>query len=245
MTEEIAIKLSDVNKKYVLGQGPSSYRDFFSILFKRSKKKEIEALRNISFEVRKGEILGIIGRNGSGKSTLLKAIIGAIKPDTGTIDVRGKMMRLELGFGFDRGMTAYENIILNGVLLGIPKDIIVAKVKEIIAYAELEEFENTKVKYLSKGMKSRLAFSIAVHAEADILLFDEFFGGVGDIKFKEKSDAFFLDEFIRDKTVVIVSHSLKLISKVCHRAILIEKGQIVKTGDAEEVVKYYEELSKG
>ena len=246
MRENEVLALKSINKTYrVWDRRSSTIREWVFNFSTQRKRHEIAALKNIDLSVESGKILGIIGRNGSGKSSLLKIIIGAIKPDSGTVEKKGKLMRLELGKGFDGNLSARENVFLNGLLLGLGKEEIRDKMDEIIGFGELEEFVDTKLKYFSKGMKSRLAFGIAIHAKTDILLFDEFFGGVGDVTFKRKSQEIFLNEFIKNKTVVIVSHSLSMVKQVCDEVVLLEKGEIIKTGPPDEVVKTYEDMFAG
>lgn len=188
-----------------------------------------KALSEVNLTVRKGEILGIKGPNGSGKSTLLKIIMGAMKPDEGsTIITRGSKMKLSLGMGFDKNLTGRHNVYLNASILGLTFEEIHNCFDEIVAFADLDNFIDTPLRFYSNGMKSRLAFSIAVQSDADILLFDEFFGSVGDDDFKKKSNQKF-QEFVKNgKTVILVSHSNKKINKFCDRLLILEKGQIVK-----------------
>jgi len=196
--KEVVIRLKDINKTfYIREKGADSIREKVFGLFSNNAKKEVKAIQDINLEIRKGEFLGIIGRNGSGKSTLLKIIMGAIRPDEGgEVITQGRMMRLSLGMGFDPKLTARENIYINASILGLTSKQVNEKFDEIIGFAELYGFVDTPVKYYSRGMKSRLGFAIAVHADADIFLMDEFFGGVGDANFKKKSEEIFAKSFL-------------------------------------------------
>lgn len=207
---------------------------------KNHNRKEIKALNDINLKVRKGEIFGIIGRNGSGKSTLINLIMGTIPPDrTGKISTKGKLMRLSLGLGVDPNLSARDNIYVNGSIIGLSFKKIGSIFDDIIEFAGLEEFINTPVKFYSKGMKQRLMFSIAMHANADIFLLDEFFGGTGDEDFKKKSDIAFRQSILEGRTIVIVSHSMQIISKYCDRTVWLDKGKIVEMGKTEKVVSAY------
>jgi len=226
--EEIAVRLTNVNKTfYVQEQSKDSImlRAFNSMT--RASKKKIEALKNINLTVKKGEFIGIVGHNGSGKSTLLKLITKAFPPDNGgAIQINGKVIRLSLGMGFDPNLSARENIYVNGSILGLTFKVIGQRFDEIVAFSGLEGFIDTQVKYYSSGMVSRLAFSIAIHAEADIFLLDEFFGGVGDADFRQKSDQAF-QKLLKGKTILFVSHEMSQIEKYCKRVIKLDSGLII------------------
>jgi len=241
---EVVIKLENVNKTFDLKEkNTDTIREKALGLFSRNKKRQLKALNNINLEVRKGEFLGIIGRNGSGKSTLLKVMIGAIRPDKGGIvTTEGRVMRMSLAMGFDPNLTARENVYLNATILGLTFKEIEGKFDEIVAFAELQQFMNTQIKFFSRGMKSRLAFAIAVHAEADIFLMDEFFGGVGDAKFKEKSEEIFEKSFIEGRTIIHVSHQFGAIRKYCDRVVLMEKGSIIAIDKPNKIIPMYRQL---
>ncbi|MCL4118868.1 UNVERIFIED_CONTAM: hypothetical protein GTU68_038116 [Idotea baltica] len=210
-----------------------------------NRNKQIPAISDISFDVKKGEVVGIIGSNGSGKSTLLNILLGSMRPDEqSTVHVNGKVIRLSLNLGFDINLTARENIYVNGSILGLSFKEIGDIFQEIVDFSGLEGFIDTQIKFYSSGMKSRLMFSIAMHANADIYLLDEFFGGVGDKKFKKKSKILFEEKFLNKHTVVMVSHSLKLIRKHCHRVIWLEKGKLMMQGNPEEVILSYKGFMK-
>ena len=243
---ESAIHLKNVNKTFTIRDKDSdSLHGKIISLITHSKKREIQALRNINLDIKKGEFFGIMGHNGSGKSTLLRIMSGGYPPDPGGIvQVKGRFMLLSLGMGFNMQLTARENIYLNASILGLSLKQIGRVFREIIAFAELDEYVDTQVKYFSSGMLSRLKFAIAVHAEADIFLMDEFFGGVGDARFREKSEEVFHESMIKGRTIVHVSHMAKTIEKHCSRVLLLHKGEIVGIGTPEEIIKEYRSLSK-
>ena len=166
--------------------------------------------------------------------------MGALRPDNGTIMTHGKIMKLESGVGFDNELNARQNVMLNSSLMGLPKASSEERYQEIIRFAELKDFEEMPIKYLSKGMKSRLAFAFAMYMDAEIVLLDEFFGGGGDAEFKKKSDEVFKERILNDKTLIIVSHSLNTIRKYCDRVIWLEKGDVKMEGDPETVCLAYE-----
>ena len=202
---------------------------------------KFKALDDITFQVRKGERLAIMGLNGAGKSTLLKAIVGVYKPTSGKVTKVGGMAPLiELGAGFDPEYTGKENIYLYGAILGYSREFLDTKVKDIIEFSELGEFINVPLKNYSSGMKSRLGFSIATAVEPDILVLDEVLS-VGDAKFRRKSLAKVKSMFDKGVTVLFVSHSIDQVLAICDRAILLQKGKIIAQGTAQEVAKVYEE----
>ncbi|BAK46096.1 MAG: ABC transporter ATP-binding protein [Lachnospiraceae bacterium] len=218
-------------------------------LLKRHKKSKdngvFEAIHGISFEVEKGEILGIIGKNGSGKSTLLRALAGVFSADEGTIDLHGHdVSLLAIGIGFQKELSGRENIYLSGLLLGFSEKEIEEKTNEIIEFSELGDFIDAPVKSYSSGMHSKLAFSISVVLETDIMLIDEVLS-VGDEHFKKKSHAR-IKELIEDKdrTVVIVSHSLNAIQNLCTKVLWLHNGNIRKIGTPEEIIPEYREFMK-
>ncbi|MCF8360274.1 MAG: ATP-binding cassette domain-containing protein [Prolixibacteraceae bacterium] len=238
MDNDIAIKLENIQKTYILHDRGNTIRDrIFSFVCGKGKRKLL-ALQNIDLEIKKGEFFGIMGRNGSGKSTLIQIMNKSIPPDSGgKVCVNGKAMRLALGVGFNSELTARQNIMLNASVLGMSISEIKSKMDAMIAFAELENFIDTPVKFYSSGMKSKLMFSIAVNAEADIFLMDEFFGGVGDKNFREKADKVFHDRILKGKTIVHVSHQVHTIKKYCDRVMLLDKGRIVAIGPPKEVLK--------
>ena len=206
--------------------------------------KEFWALKNISFEVEKGDRWGIIGLNGAGKSTLLKIVSGVMKPTEGSIEIKGKIIPLlELGAGFDSSYTGKENIFLNGAMLGLSKEFLQEKYEEIVDFSEIRKFINVPLKNYSSGMKARLGFSIATTIKPEILILDEVLS-VGDAKFRKKSENKIISLFNEGITVLFVSHSVKQVEKLCNKAMWLENGEIVMIGDAKEVCAAYEEICK-
>jgi len=214
-----------------------------TLMGKRLPMKEVKALQNLNLSIRKGEFFGIIGRNGSGKSTLLHLLIGAMRPDKGSIlETKGKVLRLAQGMDFEPNLTARDNIYLNGSILGLTFKKIGRVFHEIVRFAEIENFVDVPVKTYSSGMLSKLKFAIATHAEADIFLMDEFFVGVGDLKFKEKSEEVFRNRIIKGRTIVHVSHSLDSIIDLCDRVLLLDRGVPIAIGKPNEIVTQYQKL---
>lgn len=245
--DEIVIRLKNVSKTFYSKQnGAASIRDFTLGMFsKRGETKVVKALQNINLEIKKGETFGIIGKNGSGKSTLIHLMMQSMKPDKGSIiETKGVMLRLALGMGMDPNLSARENIYVNGSILGLSFKYIGSILDEIIEYANLEEFIDMPVKHFSKGMHARLKFSIALHANAEILLLDEFFGGVGDQDFRKKSTRAFKQVILEGRTIVMVSHAVQNVKKHCTRAIWIDKGQMKMMGSSADVVDAYIESFK-
>ena len=203
------------------------------------KYNEFWALKNISFEINKGDIFGILGLNGAGKSTILKIVSGILKPTSGSVNIKGKIAPLiELGAGFDPELTARENIFLNGAILGYDDKFIKSNFDEIVDFSELRNFLDTPVKNFSSGMYARLGFSIATILTPDILIVDEILS-VGDFKFQEKSKNKIKEMIEKGITVVIVSHSIDQIRDLCNKGIILEKGEEIKCGNIDEVCDYY------
>jgi ABC-type polysaccharide/polyol phosphate transport system ATPase subunit len=210
---------------------------------RRSGHHQFKALENVSFDVRDGEFFGIVGRNGSGKSTLLKCMAGIYSTDRGNIWIAGRVSPfIELGVGFNPDLAARDNVVLNGIMLGLSPREARARYDHVIEFAELEEFQELKLKNYSSGMHVRLAFSVAIQVDADVLLIDEVLA-VGDASFQQK--CFDVFNRLRDegKTIVLVTHDMGAVSRFCHRAILLEKGEIVAEGDPEAVANDYLELN--
>ena len=239
------ISLKNVSKTFTLAEFPiDSLKQKIFTLFRKQNIRSFKALDNINIEIEKGETIGIIGRNGSGKTTLTKVMAGTFRPDKGGVVKRnGNMMLMNLGVGMSHELTAMENIYINGSALGLKKKKIDKLVNEILTFAEIEEFANTKIKYYSTGMIQRLSFSIAVNAGADIIFLDEVFA-VGDEKFKRKAIKVFEQAWLEGRTVVMVSHSLNNIKKYCDRAIYLKKGKMVFLGDVEKALELYYEDNK-
>lgn len=240
MEKNIAIQLTDVSINYRLMNNVTVQRS----LFKRHVEEEIfEAVKHISFEVNEGGILGIIGKNGSGKSTLLRAIAGVFSPNTGSIDLKGHTVSLmALGVGFKDNLTGRDNIALSGMLLGFKEEEIQDKMQDIIDFAEIGDFIDRPVRTYSSGMHSKLAFAITAMLETDIMLVDEVLS-VGDEKFRKKSLAK-MKELINDKnrTVIIVSHSISTLAELCDRVLWMHDGQMMEIGEPKEVLTHYKEF---
>lgn len=203
------------------------------------KSEEFWALKNISFEVHPGEVLGLIGSNGAGKSTLLKVIAGVMKPTKGRVIREGTLApMIELGAGFDMELTARENVFLNGAILGFHKDFLEAHYDEIVEFSELQQFMEVPVRNFSSGMIARLAFSIATLVSPQILLVDEILS-VGDAAFQQKSEAKMISMIKGGATVVFVSHSNDTLKKICTRLLWIEHGEMKMMGDVDEVIEAY------
>jgi len=211
--------------------------------FKRSTFDRFDALHDVSFAVEPGEFVGIVGRNGSGKSTLLKCMAGIYRTDTGAIYINGRMSTfIELGVGFNPDLAARDNILINGVMLGLSPREARERYDRVIDFAELREFEELKLKNYSSGMQVRLAFSVMVQVDADILLVDEVLA-VGDVRFQQK--CFDVFHRLRDegKTILFVTHDMSAVRRFCHRALLLERGEIIRIGEPAEVAASYVELS--
>jgi ABC-type polysaccharide/polyol phosphate transport system ATPase subunit len=206
---------------------------------------ELRALQNVSFEIAQGEFFGIVGRNGSGKSTLLKCLAGIYGVDAGRVDVRGRLSPfIELGVGFHPELTARDNVVINAIMLGLTRKQAVERFDEIIAFAELEEFVDLKLKNYSSGMSVRLGFAVAIQVDADVLLVDEVLA-VGDASFQQKC----FDEFDRLKaegrTIVFVTHAMDSVRRFCDRAMLLERGNLMSIGDPDEIAAKYAEINFG
>lgn len=241
MDNNVVIDVKDLKIRYKTVKAESIKKSFFSL--KKSKVAEFEAVKGISFQVKKGEIIGLIGKNGSGKSTTLRSIAGIFSPDEGSIDIGDHTISLlSIGVGFNKELTGRDNIYLSGLLLGFTKEEIDKKYKEIVKFSELGQFINSPVRTYSSGMYSKLAFSITAVMETDIILVDEVLS-VGDVKFKRKS-LLKMKSLIenKDRTVVIVSHSLSTIEKLCTRVIWLNDGEIMMDGEPEEVIEAYTEF---
>ena len=239
--QETAIQLNNVGIKFNLSQEKVDSLKEYAIKFIKRELlyNEFWALRNITFNVQKGERLGILGFNGAGKSTLLKLISGVYKPTEGTIVKHGKIAPLlELGAGFDYQYTGAENIYLYGSVLGYSKNYIKEKFEEIVDFSELGDFINVPIKNYSSGMKARLGFSIATIADPQILILDEVLS-VGDARFRKKSEEKVMSMFKRGVTVLFVSHSLDQVKRLCNSAILLDHGTLVAHGAINEVTEIY------
>ena len=237
---DIAISLKNVSKYYKLYNKP---KDRLKEALSRSNKsyhKKFYATKNLNLEIKKGEILGIVGKNGSGKSTLLKLITGVLVPDEGSIKVNGKISALlELGSGFNPEFTGMQNIFFYGTILGFTKKEMKEKLNDILNFADIGEFIDQPLKTYSSGMKSRLGFAVAVHIDPEILILDEVLA-VGDILFKRKCYAKMEEFFKGGKTIIYVSHDANSIKQLCTRAIFLLEGSIIMDSDAKSVTQQYE-----
>jgi len=242
MKDNYVVEFENVSKYYPLYHNFIGIKNFLFNLPKAIRElrtKKFCALNNISFKVAKGETLGIIGRNGAGKSTILGLIAGVLKPTVGKINVCGKVVGLlELQAGFHPDLTGYENIILNGILLGLTKKEILKKVDQIIDFSELKDFIDQPIRTYSSGMLARLGFSCAINIDADIILIDEVLA-VGDIEFQKKCYQKIEEIKKQHKTIVFVSHDLDAVKKLCTRVILLDRGEIIKDGNPQEVIETY------
>lgn len=248
---DIVIQADRLSKRYTLGQANRQYGSFREMLSGQAKRftrrrssphpgeNTFWALNDVSFDIRQGERVGVIGRNGAGKSTLLKVLSRITEPTTGRIQMRGRVASLlEVGTGFHPELTGRENIFLNGAILGMSKREIQRKFDEIVAFAEVEKFLDTPVKRYSSGMYVRLAFAVAAHLEPEILIVDEVLA-VGDAQFQNKCLGKMKDVAHSGRTVLFVSHNMAAIRQLCDSAIMLRKGEMVFAGTAEEGVKHY------
>ena len=246
----VAIQACGISKRYQRGMVGTSglLRDTLALalrsplkFFRGERKESFWALEDVSIEVHEGEVLGLIGRNGSGKTTLLKILSRITRPTEGWAEIRGRVgSLLEIGTGFHPELTGRENTFLSGAILGMSKREISQKFDEIVSFAELEKFIDTAVKHYSSGMYVRLAFAVAAHLEPEILLVDEVLA-VGDIRFQKKCLGKMGDVARAGRTVILVSHQLNQIRRLCQRAVWLDGGRLRKTGPAAELVSAYEE----
>ena len=239
---ESVISVKDVKIRYRCLKKVSILKTIFAPR-KFSKTEYFEAVKGVSFEVEKGQILGIVGKNGSGKSTLLRAIAGIFSPDEGTIDLHGHSISLlSIGVGFQSKLSGRENIYLSGMLLGFDRDQVNEKIDEIIEFAELGDFIDRPVKTYSSGMYSKLAFSITAILETEIMLIDEVLS-VGDAKFKKKSYEKMRQLIMnKDRTVLIVSHSAETLRNLCDNILWLHEGEVKALGTTQEVLPQYEKF---
>ena len=239
--KEIAVKVDHVSKDFRLPtEATQSLRTALVNRFRGIKGyREQHVLKDISFDVYKGDFFGIVGRNGSGKSTLLKIISQIYVPEKGTVTVDGKMVSfIELGVGFNPELTGRENVYMNGAMLGFTTEEIDAMYGDIVEFAELEDFMNQKLKNYSSGMQVRLAFSVAIKAQGDVLILDEVLA-VGDEAFQRKCTDYFMERKASGKTTILVTHDMGAVKKYCNRAVLIEDGLVKAYGDPEDVANQY------
>lgn len=241
--KENMIEVKNVSMKFNLGiEKGFSLKQGFVDMFKKKEKinNDFWALKNVNFDVEKGEVVGFVGSNGAGKSTLLKVIAGVMKPTKGKVSVYGNICpMIELGAGFDSQLTARENIYLNGAVMGYSKEFINSKFDEIVSFSELSEFLDVPIQNFSSGMIARLAFSIATIVDPEILIVDEILS-VGDMAFQKKSEEKMLNMINGGTTVLFVSHSIDQIKNMCNKVVWIEKGKVQAIGGKEVCDKYIE-----
>lgn len=242
--DDVIIKINNVSKQFILPhEKKNTIKSLFTSLFKtnRSFTKQ-KALKNISFEIKRGEFFGIVGRNGSGKSTLLKIIAGIYQPSSGNVTTMGKLVPfIELGVGFNPELTGRENVYLNGAILGFTREEIKENYQKIVEFSELQNYMDQKLKNYSSGMQVRLAFACATMAQADILLVDEVLA-VGDADFQRKCFSYFKYLKKNHTTVVFVTHDMSAVREYCDRALLIDNSEIVSTGNADMIATEYLKL---
>jgi ABC-type polysaccharide/polyol phosphate transport system ATPase subunit len=241
-----AIELRGVSKTFKLPhQRYSTLKERALHPLRARSFDELRAVKDVSLTIGRGEFFGIVGRNGSGKSTLLKCLAGIYQHDTGSIDVHGRLSPfIELGVGFNAELTARENVLINAVMLGLTRREARARFDEIIAFAELEEFIDLPLKNYSSGMNVRLAFSVAVQVDAETLLVDEVLA-VGDAAFQQKCFEQFEELKRQGKTIVLVTHDMSAVERFCHRAMLIERGDVLEIGEPRVIARKYNELNFG
>lgn len=235
------VSIKDVSLKFKIESNRANSLKEFCVrwLKKDVKSEDFWALNNISFDVERGDVIGIIGHNGAGKSTLLKVISGIMKPTSGSVEVKGNVVpMLELGSGFDYEMTGRENIYLNGAILGYTKEFIDEKYDEILEFSELGEFIQAPLRTYSSGMIMRLAFSIACIVKPEILIVDEILA-VGDADFQKKSRKRMLELMSGGTTVFFVSHDIEQISEMCNKVLWIEHGRVMEFGESKDIVDRY------
>lgn len=241
MEQDIIIKAENVSMKFTMAS--ERFTDFKEYVINMIKRKvaynEFWALTDVSFDVKRGDSLGLIGLNGSGKSTMLKTIAGVLKPTKGSVEIKGTVAPLiELGAGFDLDLTAEENVYLNGALLGYSRKQMSEAYADIVEFSELQEFMGVPVKNFSSGMVSRLAFAIATIGTPDILICDEVLS-VGDFRFQEKCEKRIQKMIDGGTTILFVSHSIEQVKKLCNKIVWLDHGHVKMYGDAEEICQQY------
>lgn len=245
INKEIALKVTNLHKSFDLVEDKrTAIKHLFVNIGKKEKKLRQNVLNGVDLTVEKGDFFGIIGRNGSGKSTLLKILAGVYTPDSGTVSVNGNLTPfIELGVGFNPELSGKDNVYLSASLLGYTRKQVNAMYDEIVDFAELHDHMDKKLKNYSSGMQVRLAFSIAIKAENDIMLFDEVLA-VGDANFQEKCLNQFRKYKKEGKTIVLVTHAMGTVSEFCNKAVLIDGGKIVYSGKPAGAIKKYKELNQ-
>jgi ABC-type polysaccharide/polyol phosphate transport system ATPase subunit len=243
---QLAVEVKDLRKVFRIPEHRiDTFKERAVHPFQRSEYRELSALQDISFDVRKGEFFGIVGRNGSGKSTLLKILASIYRADAGSIRMAGRLAPfIELGVGFNPDLSAQDNVILNAVMMGLTPREARRRVDAVFDFAELHDFRELKLKNYSSGMSVRLAFSVMLQADADVLLIDEVLA-VGDASFQQKCTDVFHEMRDSDKTVVLVTHDMQAVEAYCHRAMLLHDGELLHIGDPEDVGRRYLRLNFG
>jgi ABC-2 type transport system ATP-binding protein len=238
-SHNVAIRVSNVSKSFKLPHESQNSIKGKLINFRKRGYEIQEALNDVSFEVKKGEFFGIVGRNGSGKSTLLKILAGIYAPTSGSIEIEGKLTPfIELGVGFNPELSGRDNVFLNGALLGFSRKEMEAMYDDIVEFAEIERFMDQKLKNYSSGMQVRLAFSIAIRAESDILVLDEVLA-VGDTNFQKKCFDVFRNLKKAGRTIILVTHDMSAVENFCDRALLISTGKVISIGTSAKIAKLY------
>jgi lipopolysaccharide transport system ATP-binding protein len=240
MSEDVII-VEDLNKDFPIQRDRPGFKEFIvnAPRYLRGNSEKFRALKGVSFTVKKGECLGVIGPNGAGKSTLLSILLGTVRPTSGKVEIMGrKTPLLELGAGFHPDMTGLENIVMNGVLLGLTRSEIEKKMDAIVDFSGLGDFVRMPARTYSNGMYLRLAFSVAISTDPEVLLIDEILA-VGDEAFQKKSGAALMELIQRGVTTVFVSHSMEAVKKICGRVVWLEQGEIKGEGDPEKVIGTY------
>lgn len=247
MNQDIAIRVSNLSKSYSIGkQKDTSLRSSLSSMLKSSNSKveKFWALKDVSFEINKGDVIGIIGKNGAGKSTLLKILSQITKPTEGRLEINGRIASLlEVGTGFHPELTGRENIYLNGTILGMTRKEVKEKFDEIVAFSGVEKFIDTPVKHYSSGMYVRLAFAVAAHLEPEILIIDEVLA-VGDAEFQKKCLGKMKEVSGHGRTVIFVSHNLSAVASLCNKGIVLNSGKLEFSGISNDAINFYHALSK-
>jgi ABC-type polysaccharide/polyol phosphate transport system ATPase subunit len=238
--DDVAVRVDGVSKTFRLPlEQVDTLKERVLHPLRRQRYDELHALRDVRFDVAAGEVFGIVGRNGSGKSTLMKCLAGIYQADAGEMWLRGRMAPfIELGVGFNPDLTAHDNVLINAVMLGLTPDEARARYHSIIEFAELQEFAELKLKNYSSGMQVRLAFSVMVHVDADLLLIDEVLA-VGDAAFQQKCFDVLQRSRNAGRTILLVTHDMYQVQRFCDRALLLERGEVVAIGDAADVARRY------
>jgi ABC-2 type transport system ATP-binding protein len=239
MKKALAIQAKGISKTFHISEDShNTVKHRLFNLFNPPRTKKVQAIKTMDFDIYKGECVGILGRNGCGKSTLIRLLAGVFPVDTGEINIYGSTLLMNLGVGMSHQLTARENIYISASVLGLKIKEIDAIFDEIVDFAELRDFVDTKIKYFSSGMVARLGFSIAVNAGADIMFLDEIFA-VGDMKFQEKAIKVFESSWIEGKTVILVSHSMDVVQKYCSRTAFMKNGSLIYFGDTDKAIQMY------